>query len=111
LIAARGCKIFGTFLAQGVDVGCESGARLHQFQTEQTDRKVRNSPEGDERIMTLHDLLVDHGAAVVAGMQAQRTLTPQQVAERSAQHEAREAHYQPEERAAFDTGSMRIVEQ
>ena len=61
-------------------------------------------PEGDERIMTLSELVVDHEAEMIAGMKAMRTLTPEQVAQNTAKHDAYDLR--PEERAAFDTGSM-----
>ena len=41
---------------------------------------------------------------MIAGMKAMRTLTPEQVAENTAKHDAYDLR--PEERAAFDTGSM-----
>lgn len=73
---------------------------------EQPDR--RKPPEGDERIMTLHDLLVDHETELVAGMRAQRTLTPAQVDRNTARHDVHDLT--AAERATFDTGSMRRLE-
>jgi hypothetical protein len=64
----------------------------------------RKPPEGDERTMTLSELLVDHEAEMIAGMKAMRTLTPEQVAHNEAQRDLHDLR--PEERAAFDTGSM-----
>lgn len=89
-------------------MGDASGARLHQVETEQQGQIDRKPPEGDERIMTLHDLLVDHEAEVVAGMRAARTLTPEQVARNTAKHDSEDLT--PAERATFDTGSMRRLE-
>lgn len=66
------------------------------------------APERGERIMTLHDLLVDHEAEMIAMMRRARTLTPEQVDRNTAAHDAYDLR--PEERAAFDTGSMHRLE-
>ena len=68
----------------------------------------RKAPEGDERVMTLSELLVDHEDEMIAGMRAMRTLTPAEVDHNTALHDMYDLR--PEERATFDTGSMHRLE-
>lgn len=89
-------------------MGDASGARLHQVETEQQGHIDRKPPEGDERIMTLHDLLVDHETELIASMRTARTITPEQVARNTAKHDSDDLT--PTERATFDTGSMHRLE-
>jgi hypothetical protein len=61
-------------------------------------------PEGDEGIMTLDLLCTTREDELAAHLRAARTLSPEQVARNTAQHDLNDLR--PEERAAFDTGSM-----
>lgn len=54
--------------------------------------------------MTLDLLCTTREDELAAYLRAARTLTPEQVAHNTAQHDAYDLR--PEERAAFDTGSM-----